>query len=232
MNKKLFFLIFISVSFIGINSSYCQNQETECKVLLESISTSYQGKCKKGLAHGIGIAKGMDTYEGKFKNGYPHGQGVYTWRNGDVYEGNWSEGKRDGKGKMMYKSISNDSIIYAYWKDDVLSKEIELPAYHINYKSSNISRVIFEQESSKRNDVEIFIMRSGRVIRSFNYIDFTGTSGSFNQSANYIGFENVMFPFEGSLRFKSSNQLNTAVYDYILRFKITKKGSWNIKINI
>lgn len=33
-----------------------------------------------------------------------HGFGVRTYGNGDIYEGMWKEGKRDGRGRMAYKS--------------------------------------------------------------------------------------------------------------------------------
>ena len=37
------------------------------------------------------------------KNDLKHGQGKYTYGNGDVYKGQWHEGKRQGKGVYIYK---------------------------------------------------------------------------------------------------------------------------------
>lgn len=34
------------------------------------------------------------SYKGNFKDGLFHGQGVYTWANGDKYEGEWTNGSR------------------------------------------------------------------------------------------------------------------------------------------
>lgn len=209
-----------------------QNKGTECKVLMESISGNYDGKCKKGLAHGNGIAKGIDTYEGKFKNGLPNGHGVYTWLNGDVYDGNWKDGKRDGKGKMCYNSIKKDSVLNAYWSEDKFVEEIVPDPYEITFKSSNVSRISVTKEKSDRNDIEFVILRNGMVMRNFNYLDFVGNTGSTKRTATYFGFEYVSFPFEGQIRFKASNQLNTAVFDYIVKLKINEKGSWKISIYI
>ncbi len=234
MRKILINLIICSFLQIAITTNVVSQKiesKVDCKVLVDAISGEYEGSCKKGLAHGKGIATGIDTYEGKFKNGFPHGQGVYTWKNSDVYDGNWKEGKRDGRGKMYYKSIKQDSVIYAYWVKDKLIKEVEIAPYEIIYRSSNLSRISFNKEIGGRNDIELIIMRNGKILRIFNYIDFTGNSGVTKQTANYIGFENVIFPFEGSLRFKVANQMNTVVYEYILRFTISETASWRITIN-
>ena len=93
--------------FVFLIFTYQLGAQSDCKVLLNNISASYSGKCKKGFAHGRGIAKGKDTYDGSFKNGLPDGKGTYTWSTGEEYTGEWDEGKRDGVG------------IYFYWEDDV-----------------------------------------------------------------------------------------------------------------
>lgn len=42
-------------------------------------------------------------------NGKPHGKGVYTWANGEVYEGEWVNGLKEGQG--IWKGIFGDSYI-------------------------------------------------------------------------------------------------------------------------
>lgn len=49
--------------------------------------------------------------------------GKYTYANGDVYEGQWKNGKKDGKGKDGYKVIgtmnyANGDKYDGQWKDD------------------------------------------------------------------------------------------------------------------
>ena len=70
---KLFFNTILLVFFLP-TYSYSQESQVQCKVLMEEISDWYQGDCKDGVAHGNGIAKGIDRYEGKFKKGLPNGR--------------------------------------------------------------------------------------------------------------------------------------------------------------
>ena len=42
------------------------------------------------------------TYEGEVNDdGAPHGQGIKTYGNGDRYEGEWKDGKRNGRGTYL-----------------------------------------------------------------------------------------------------------------------------------
>jgi hypothetical protein len=43
-----------------------------------------------------------DVYEGEYAEGKQHGQGKYSFADGDVYEGEYVEGKKHGQGKMTY----------------------------------------------------------------------------------------------------------------------------------
>lgn len=47
------------------------------------------------------ITHGKPTIEASFKR---NGIGVYTYDNGDQYDGEWMDGKRHGRGKMIYKN--------------------------------------------------------------------------------------------------------------------------------
>ena len=64
----------------------------------------YEGEWKGGMYHGSGTYTGFnsDSYAGEWKEDRMHGQGSYTYRDsGDVYEGSWIEGKREGYGKEI-----------------------------------------------------------------------------------------------------------------------------------
>ena len=41
-----------------------------------------------------------DVYKGEWKNGKKSGKGIFTWNSGNIYEGNWINGKRTGNGVM------------------------------------------------------------------------------------------------------------------------------------
>lgn len=50
------------------------------------------------------------------EEGLPHGQGVLMQANGDIYEGRWEHGKRQGQGRQFY-SLSGDSF-EGQWQND------------------------------------------------------------------------------------------------------------------
>lgn len=108
-------VIFVLVCSLGVNAQF------DCKVKVKALQGQYNGKCKKGLAHGEGAAKGEDTYKGDFKKGYPHGFGVYAYANGSNYIGHYRQGLRDGYGLMNTISEAGDLIQdYGLWLADSL----------------------------------------------------------------------------------------------------------------
>ncbi|NOU61250.1 hypothetical protein [Marinifilum caeruleilacunae] len=111
--KKLVFLI---ISILTIQYSSAQNNQ--CSVLLKSISGSYTGDCKNGLANGKGKSVGQDTYIGMFKDGLPHGKGKYLYRNGNTFQGYWKNGEKNGKGKYKYSLNGEKHTLSGYWKQN------------------------------------------------------------------------------------------------------------------
>jgi len=108
MVNRLFLIVVL------IFGNYVYAQQNDCKVTIADISGSYSGGCKNGLAHGKGVAQGIDRYEGQFMKGKPDGKGIYKWANGTSFEGQWKNGMREGMGKMVY----SDSVVTGYWRDD------------------------------------------------------------------------------------------------------------------
>lgn len=62
---------------------------------------------------------GGDVFEGYFLNGKKNGHGKYIWANGDVFDGNWVDGKRTGKGRITW---SNGASFDGEWKDNQMSE--------------------------------------------------------------------------------------------------------------
>jgi hypothetical protein len=74
-----------------------------------SYSTYYYGETVDNKPHGIGKEfsrpHGKTIYEGDWSFGKRHGKGICYILNGDTYEGYWRKGKRHGKGKLFYRYI-------------------------------------------------------------------------------------------------------------------------------
>ena len=69
----------------------------------------YIGQIVKGLPEGKGIWYGTkepyigDRHEGDYRNGKKEGKGIYYFENGDRYEGDFRNGKAEGKGIFYYE---------------------------------------------------------------------------------------------------------------------------------
>lgn len=141
--KRLQFMFWFIFPFSVVFS-----QET-CKVLLPNIAAKYEGMCKKGKADGTGKAEGVDYYAGEFRDGLPHGKGIYRWKNGDIYEGDWVKGKMEGQGSKTYKIANKpDNILAGFWSRDKYQGKFEKP-YIIHSQTNQISRVEVRKQSDK-----------------------------------------------------------------------------------
>lgn len=73
-----------------------------------------------GQPHGKGKVTLLngDIYDGEYKDGRPNGEGkgIITSTNDDIYTGEYKDGLRNGKGKYTY---TNDDIYDGEWKDDL-----------------------------------------------------------------------------------------------------------------
>ena len=207
------------------------SQETTCKVLVPAISDIYKGECKKGFAHGQGLAEGIDTYKGNFKKGYPSGKGKYTWENGSYYEGYWKKGKKEGLGKFVFFINDQDSTLEGYWKGDRYIGENRREINYRVFDKRNIDRVSFMKKLDEGNTIYVIITRMGTRM-GVNNLRLLYDSGNDIYLGSIFGYENVEFPFKGSIKFSAPNKLNTQIYEYILEFEIVKPGTWDVNIII
>ncbi len=211
------------------------SQET-CKVLLPNIAAKYDGMCKKGKAEGTGKAEGVDYYAGEFKDGLPHGRGVYRWKNGDIYEGDWVKGKMEGQGTKTYK-IENkpDNILVGFWNRDKYLGKFEKP-YIIHSQTSQISRIeVRKRSEAQTNKILIELSNTSGGIPSLG-VSAAGVKATLTdvliQSGSYLrmvrlpdgpkGTSQVLmdveFPFRG--RFKIGTQE--------MSIEILEPGDWLI----
>lgn len=63
-------------------------------------SKCISGNCTNGYGSAV-FPKG-DVYTGEWKNGKAEGKGKLEYKNGNVYYGEWKNGRANGIGEMLY----------------------------------------------------------------------------------------------------------------------------------
>lgn len=216
----------LSLMILAYTASLTAQQD--CKVILESISGNYSGKCKDGLAHGKGKAMGIDTYEGLFVKGLPQGKGTYTWANGDTYTGEWQGGMRQGEGTFRFKVNGRDSTLAGIWENDQYKgPKPKPPRVKQVY---NVDRYEFNKNLGIQNRVLVDLIQNGvrnRGVENFMMATSSGTPTNLGES---VGYENIIYPVSIKVTYKTWNKLRTVMLDVIFEFEIYEPGSWQVEI--
>lgn len=225
MKNKLVLILVFLLSTCMFNS-YAQDP---CKVLVHEISENYTGSCKNGLAHGKGIALGIDKYQGNFRNGFPHGVGVYKWANGDEYNGRWRNGKRHGKGVFAFKENDELKILSGIWQNDEFLRKEKIAPYtrgHI----LNLDRFSVDRKDAG-NKVMVTFYYMGRMAQWPADFDFRMETGMTKSEGYSQGYEEVKFPAYILIRYTVPDKLGRGLAIPI-RFEITinEPGTWEIKL--
>jgi hypothetical protein len=177
------------------------------------------------------------TYIGEQKNGQPEGKGVLTDTAGNVYNGSFKKGKKDGYGELTLKNAvaGKDNVIVGYWKKDQYIGIYEFP-YKIISKSYMISNasVTYEPANPSSNIIEISVESvsggsatlSGELPKP-TLTDHVFNKGSFQemivrtnqQKRNVYIFQNVIFPVQAI--FKFGNEDITVDFNETKNYKLT-----------
>jgi hypothetical protein len=202
--------------------------QEECKVLLKELDSTYIGSCKNGLAHGIGEAWGEFHYIGNFVKGLPHGQGKADFPDGKIYEGKWKKGLRNGQGSLTF--IEDGEVVKKtyVWSKGKMVREVVPPAYKV-IRQRNINRLRVYSQGGE-NSVWFYPKSMGGVETIPENMRVTGTNGSEIHLTSKIGYENVTFPFTGSIKYITWNKLRTAKFEVILEIEIFEPGYWIVEI--
>ncbi len=203
--------------------------QEECKVLMPEISGSYTGKCKKGLAQGKGLAVGTDTYEGRFLKGLPDGTGKYTWADGRVYEGSWEAGKREGKGRMTYPTVGEDSIVTGYWKKDEYAGKELIPPYRVT-RNQGIIRYSIRKVNEVGSGFSVGLYLAGSFNTDIDNLTIDPSSGQHFESGRKQGIENAIVPCTVSIRYRVWNTMHTSQHDVFFDFTINEPGTFDVTI--
>jgi hypothetical protein len=222
--KKLIILSWIFVFVPGMLFS-----QEECLVLKPQISSKYEGDCKNGLAHGKGVASGLDRYEGQFKKGLPNGMGTYYWSNGDRYKGDFFEGFRHGEGSFTFKSNGSDTTIAGIWeKDEYKGPKPDKPK--VIYMTG-VDRYSFKRSSDIKNRVLIDIYQNG--VRNLGLENFlmVSSSGYETRLGESVGYDNVTFPVTIKVNYTTWNKMRSSRVYVIFEFRIFEAGDWGVDIH-
>ncbi len=212
-------VLLISVYLFGQNN---------CKVLMTEIDSAYIGKCKKGLAHGKGLATGTDTYEGRFKKGWPDGSGTYTWWSGEIYKGGFLDGVKDGEGTYTYSKNGKDTTLVGLWKNDVYIGA--KPKNPVVKQLVSIDRYNFRKNSTAQNRVLIdFYQNGGRNVRITDLL-IIADSGYEVNLGHSKGFKDMTFPVTMTLKYFTPNKLQTRQVYCIFEFTIFEAGDWRVDL--
>jgi hypothetical protein len=224
--KSIFRISLITVFLFSVFSVFSQEN---CKVLKPEIDGTYTGKCKNGLANGKGIATGTDRYEGQFTKGLPNGYGTYTWAGGNVYTGDWINGKRHGIGKYTMKKETGDSIQNGLWQQDIYSGPKPRNPY-INYKAS-VKRYNFVNNKTGLNRVLLDLTVSGTHSHTITNLLMSTSSGAEIKVGQFIGYDQVVFPVTVKISYTSTSGYHSYPIEVRFDFEIFEPGDWFISID-
>lgn len=224
MNSFVFKLIVFSSLFC----SYQLFSQSDCKVLIHEISGQYIGKCKKGLAHGKGLAIGIDRYDGSFKNGFPEGKGVYTWVNGEIYDGEWKQGKRNGIGDFTYVQDGKAAFLSGIWEDDRYVGPV--PEKPKVLTSIGIERFSFQRQGDG-NQITINLFINGSINSGVEDYSIITSSGTPFRSGNAIGVQSITFPLTCKVSYYSWNKMHTSKVYSRFEFHIDQEGRWFLNLH-
>ncbi len=217
-----------SLTFVLIFFSAMIFAQKDCKVLKPEIADSYTGGCRKGLAHGKGVATGIDRYEGHFKKGLPDGKGTYTWASGEVYTGEWKTGLRNGEGVMTLKINGKEIKKEGIWKDDEYKgRKPEKPKV---IQRINVDRYTFRRVGEGNNRVLIDLYQNGMRNNDVDNYMIVSNSGYNTSLDNLKGFESIIFPVTIKVTYVTWNKMHAQKIHVIFEFTIFEPGDWLVEI--
>lgn len=115
-----------------------------------------------------------------------------------------------------------DTAKVACVREDNLKMKKKVPAAKTSrvIMKREVKQASLKKQSTEGNLVDVIVMQSGRVLRNLEDMQLAGSNGNHISSNNFVGFENIVTPFEGTVRFRATNQMGTTTYDREVRFTV------------
>jgi len=118
-------------------------------------SYMYNGPIVNGKMNGNGYINFSDdnrfpdykNYKGNLLNDLFHGYGILTYKDGNVFIGNFANGYKDGHG-IMY-NVNGDILIDNIWKDDIICGKINYNENYTNSKQLKIKGILYNGNKIK-----------------------------------------------------------------------------------
>jgi hypothetical protein len=115
------------------------------------VSLAYR-RCKEGNCdngYGVYLSRNGDIYKGNWKNGKRHGQGTCTYANGEMYEGLWQHDQFNGRGVFTDK---DGKVQKGLWEEGNFIGEIDFKKNLLfellgKHKSNEQVRLLIENYS-------------------------------------------------------------------------------------
>ena len=138
------------------------------------------------------IYKNGDIYEGEWYEEKKHGKGKMRYADGDIYYGNWDEDKKHGRGKMTYK---NGDIYDGEWVNDkpktkkiITLNNIDIP-YNISIDETGYDFIDGDtniKEFLKDLDNFLFIINSGNRTNQHFLFNKENLKNEIYNKSNYV----------------------------------------------
>ena len=172
INKYLFILnqteFKAEIKGIRLKDQVIKNNTNNIKVIHEPKELSIKKKIKKCITE-------YGEYTGEMRDGVPHGKGVFKYKNGNEYDGEFIKGMKDGHGR--YKS--NEGEYDGFWKEDkkdghgkytFKNGDLYIGEFKADMFSgqgillySNGNKTIGTWENNKRNGIELLFNNKGQI---------------------------------------------------------------------
>lgn len=203
---KSFQRILVVFMVLGTINTLQSQSDSKCKVVNEDTPGKYEGKCKKGLAHGLGIYKFSDNikiYEGQFKKGKFNGLGV-------IYS------IESGKKEVLKEGI---------WKNNIYKGEKKIASYIVK-RNYNVDRYTLRRKGDQNKVWLNFIQNGTR--NNVSNLNISVSNGVEMPGGYVTGYNIIEFPFTCSIIYTTMNKLQTASGEATFEFIINEPGEWDV----